>query len=123
MDPGLSAVLFCVAIGALLLGLLFVGRRRAVEEQGLTPRYEATCSAFADWVGGTNIPSVRLSIYDSFVVVAWLSPRVIPLKDIEEARVSRFLFGRCVLIKPRRGMTLRLGVKEPERVVRLLKRA
>ena len=101
---------------------MFLARRRALEEKGHEPLYETYCPGVYGFAG-TNIPSIRLAIYDTFLVVAWLSPRVIRLADIEEAKMSRFFPVRYVLIKPRSGLALRLNVKDPERVLQLIKLA
>ena len=65
----------------------------------------------------------RLSIYDSFLVIACLSPTVIPFAQVTRANVlgGRLMSG--VRIETRGGSTYQLGVKNPERVVGLLRHA
>jgi hypothetical protein len=72
---------------------------------------------------GANYPAIRLSLYDTFMVVGFFSPIVVPYKDIVRAEMRRdFLSGRLV-IESKNGATFRLSVREPERVLNLLRRA
>ena len=122
MDPGLLSILFCALIAAVVLTPRLLARLRAEQERGRTPVFEAFCSGRRGLIGA-NIPMFRLSIYDGFLVIAFLSPTVIPFAQVTRANVfgGRLLSG--VRIETRGGATYRLAIKNPERVVGLLRHA
>ena len=120
MDPGLLGVAFTIVVGVVLLAPMLLARRRAEQERGLTPVFEAFCAGTFAWIGRTNIPMIRLSIYKNFLVIAVISPSVIPFTQLARAEVRAGLFGRRLFIELRRGTTYQLSVREPESVVRLL---
>ena len=101
---------------------MLIARRRAPRERDLTPVFEAFCSGTFGRVGGTTIPSVRLSIYTDFLVVAFLTPHVIPFKELKQVEVSGGTFGRQLHLRLNSGATYQLSVKNPENVAKLLHR-
>ena len=102
---------------------MLIARRRAPRERDLTPLFEAFCSGTVGRVGGANIPSVRLSIYTDFLVVAFLTPHVIPFNELKRVEVSSGVFGRRRLhLRLDSGATYQLSVKSPETVAKLLHR-
>jgi len=120
MDPGLLGVAFTIVVVVVLLAPMLLARRRAEQERGLTPVFEAFCAGTFAWIGRTNIPMIRLSIYKNFLVIAVISPSVIPFTQLARAEVRAGLFGRRLFIELRRGTTYQLSVRDPESVVRLL---
>jgi hypothetical protein len=115
VDSSLIALTICVLIGAALLIPMLLARRRAPEEQGLVPAFETYCSG-----RGTNIPMFRLSIYDGFLVVAFLKPTVILFGQVASAGVRGTVHGRRLRIETKRGATYDLAVGDVDRALRLL---
>jgi hypothetical protein len=123
MDSGLLTFAVVAIVTAFLIGITYAARRRAPIERGRVPVYEQMCSGRVGWYMGANYPAIRLSLYDTFMVVGFFSPIVVPYKDIVRAEMRRdFLSGRLV-IESKNGATFRLSVREPERVLNLLRRA
>jgi hypothetical protein len=122
MDSGLLivAILALIAIG--LVGISFAARRRAPIENGLAPVYEQMCSGRVGGFMGANYPAIRLSLYDAFLVVGFLGPVVIPYKDIVRAEIQRVLFSSRLVIKSKSGSTFSLSVRDPQRVLKMLRR-
>jgi hypothetical protein len=99
MDLGLLGVAFTIVVGVVLLAPMVLARRRAERERGLTPVFEAFCAGTFAWFGRTNIPMIRLSIYSDFLVVAVISPLVIPFAQLARAEVRSGVFGSRLLIR------------------------
>jgi hypothetical protein len=119
MDESLIALMTLISIGALLLSPMLLCRRGAPQEAGLIPKYEAVGSCRIGWFR-TNIPCVRLSIYEDFLVVAFITPTVFPLKNIS-ARFKHSLFGAKFLeIKPTGQVSYVLSIRKPEDALQLL---
>ncbi|MEO5561267.1 MAG: hypothetical protein ABIO49_15095 [Dokdonella sp.] len=122
LNPGLFGVVFCVFVGAVLLTPMLLARRRADQERGHAPAFEAFCVGSFGF-GGTNFPMFRLSIYDSFRVIALLSPTVIPFAQVARVEVCGSVLARRVRIETKRGATYQFAVRNPEQVVGLLQHA
>ena len=120
MDPGLAVIVSCALVGVVLLTPMLLARRRAAQEHGLTPVFEAFCSGSFGWFVGTNIPMFRLSIYESFLVITFITPAIIPFTQLARAEVRGGLFGRRLRIESKRGAIYQLSVRNPESVARLL---
>jgi hypothetical protein len=123
VDPAAITIMACVLIGTVLLAPMLLARRRAAQEHGLTPVFETFCGARFGSFGGTNIPMYRILIYKSFVVIAFVTPRVIPFAEIARAEVFSGVFGRDIRIVLKSGVKFHLSVRNPEDVVRLLPHA
>ena len=115
MAPALVTVVICVLVGAVLFTPMLLARRRAPQERGLVPAFETYCSG-----RGTNLPMYRLSIYDSFLVVAFLSPTVIPFAQVARTDVRGTAFGRRLHIETKRGAAYDLAVGDLDRALQLL---
>jgi hypothetical protein len=122
MDSGLlvAVILFLIAGG--LFGISFAARRRAPAEMGLVPVCEQMCSGRVGWFMGANYPAIRLSLYDAFLVVGFFGPVVVPYTDIVRAEIQSVLFSSRLVIQTKRGITFRLSVKDPQYVLKLLRR-
>ena len=70
---------------------------------------------------GANYPAIRLSLYDTFLVVGFFSPMVVPYKDIVRGEMQRDFLSQRLVIESKSGAKFRLSVKEPERVLKLLR--
>jgi hypothetical protein len=82
--------------------------------------FEALCAGTFAWFGRTNIPTIRLSIYKNFLVIAVISPSLIPFTQLARAEVRAGFFGPRLFIESRRGNKYQLSARHPESVVRLL---
>lgn len=122
MGPTIIAVAVFAVVVAVFLGTTISARSRAPIERGLAPVYEQMCSGRVGRFAGANYPAIRLSIYESFLVIAFLGTVVIPFKDIARAEIRRALFSSCLVIESVSGTTYRLSIREPQRVLRLLGR-
>lgn len=82
-----------------VLGLaIWTAQRRADYEHGLQPIYEERCS-----VQRQLSIFCRVSLYDTFMVVAFLGKARIFYSDIEEVLCKRMLFSKGIYIKTRGG--------------------
>jgi hypothetical protein len=122
MDPGLLVVAILSLIAAGLFGISFAARRRAPVEMGLVPVYEQMCSGRIGWFMGANYPAIRLSLYDAFLVVGFCGPIVVPYKDVVRSEIQSVLFSSRLVIETKSGTTFRLSVKDPQNVLKLLRR-
>jgi hypothetical protein len=121
VDSGLLVVATLSLIAAGLFGISYAARRRAAIENGLVPVYEQMCSGRVGRFMGANYPAIRLSLYDTFLVVGFFSPMVVPYKDIVRGEMQRDFLSQRLVIESKSGAKFRLSVKEPERVLKLLK--
>ena len=71
---------------------------------------------------GANYPTIRLSLYDTFLVVGFFGATVVSYKDIVRAEIQPVLFSRRLAIASKTGATFRLSVRDPEQVLKLLGR-
>jgi hypothetical protein len=103
MDPSLITFLFVVLIGSVLIVTMFVlPKRKTKEENGLTPIYETTCSGtygIFPFYFGTYLTGIRLSIYGHFLVVAIVTPIVIPFSQLARIEVKKSFIGHSLLIQ------------------------
>ena len=123
MDSGLLVAIILALIAAGVFGISYAARRRAPIELGLVPVHEQMCSGRVGWLMGANYPAIRLSLYDTFLVVGFLGPIVVPYQDIVRAEIRDVLFSSRLVIVTRSGRVFRLAVKEPQNVLQLIKRA
>jgi hypothetical protein len=117
----LVIIVGCVLVGVVLLAPMFLARRRAPQERGLTPVFEAVCSGSTGWGLGGNIPMFRLSIYSHFFVVGFLTPYVTPYGELTRVEVKSGILGRRLCIWTKGGASFQLSVSEPEKVAQLLR--
>jgi len=122
MDSGLFILAILALIAAGLCGISCAARRRAPIERGLVPVYEQMCSGRVGLFMGANYPAIRLSLYDAFLVVGFIGPVVVPYEDIVRAEIQRVLFSSRLVIKSRSGATFSLSVRDPQRVLKMLRR-
>jgi hypothetical protein len=122
MDPGLLVVAILSLIAAGLFGISVAARLRAPAEMSLVPVYEQMCSGRIGWFMGANYPAIRLSLYDAFLVVGFCGPVVVPYTDIVRAEIQSVLFSSRLVIETKSGTTFRLSVKDPQYVLKLLRR-
>jgi hypothetical protein len=121
LDSSLVVVASMVLIGVALLAPMLLARRRAPQEQGLTPTFETTCSGTYNSYLRSNIPMLRLSIYSDFLVIGFLRPTVIPFGDLTSVEVRRGFIGRRLYISTQKGTTYQLSVWDPDKVALLLR--
>lgn len=85
----------------------------------MASRYEAIGSGKAGWLR-TNIPCIRLAIYDNFLVIAFLMPTVIPLKNLS-VTLKPSIFGvKFLSIKKNGQPSYVLSTRKPENALQLL---
>jgi hypothetical protein len=122
MDTEIFAIIFCVVIGLLLLTPMVLSRRKAPEEVGLKPVFETFCSGrfgkSSFIVAGTNVPMFRFSVYEKFVVIAFLKPRVIPFAQIERTKLKSSFLSNRLLIELKKGGVYQLSAKVPGDVLK-----
>jgi hypothetical protein len=118
IDPGLLSIFLLAGIGVFLVALMFLCRRRAPQEQGLSPAYESRCSGLAG--AGTNLHNIRLSIYDHFLVIAFFTPHVILFSELANVAIKKFAYISYLRIELRNGSTYSLNVKDPRHVAELI---
>lgn len=125
METEIFAIIFCVVIGLLLFTPMVLNRRKAPEEAGLKPIFETFCSGRvgkSSFIGaGTNIPMFRFSVYERFVVIAFLKPRVIPITQIESTKLKSSFLSNCLLIELKKGGVYHLYTKVPDDVIKQLR--
>ena len=83
MDPFYFTIASLALIGIVLILPIFISSRRASAELNLKPLWQKRCAGRMGALG-TGIPSIRVSLYQDFMVVACLGQRVIPYRDIAE---------------------------------------
>jgi hypothetical protein len=118
------AVVICVLIGLALLTPLVLARRRAPQERGLTPVFEAICSGRSggSLSGlGSNLPIFRVSVYDNFLVICLFSPTVIPFAQLSRVEARGSFLGGSLLIETMGGLAFNLSLRNPERISKLLR--
>jgi hypothetical protein len=111
-----------VALGVAML----LGPRRAPQERGLTPIFEASCRGSFGRRGilGYSRVTLRLSIYREFLVLGFFRPLVIPLGELSHVEVkSGVLTGQRLCFETGSGATYKLRVKNPASVAKLLRAA
>jgi hypothetical protein len=91
MDSFYVEAFILTLIGFALIAPLFTCRRRSVEELNLKPIWQEFCSGTIG-AFGMNIPSLRISLYDNFIVICFINPNVIPYKKIGNVSVNTRFF-------------------------------
>lgn len=79
---------FLTLAGLVFITPFFTCRRRAIAELNLKPIWQEFCSGNMGVVV-TNIPFIRIAIYDDFMVVGFINPNVIPYKKIGKVSINR----------------------------------
>ena len=125
MDIGpLIGALVAVAVAAVLVWVLILGRRSSPLERNLTPLLSTSCTVrlgHLGFLGRTNYMSVRLAIYRDFLVLGFLTPVVIPFSRISKVEIRPgFLTGRRLCIETAYGTAYRMALKDPESVAALV---
>lgn len=123
VDPALVAIGFCAVIGLALIIPMFLVRRRAAQERGLVPQFEAFCSGTygRSLLAGGNIPIFRLSIYKDFVVIAsLLGQTIIPRRQLARVEAQGGWLSARLLVESTSGLIYRLNVGSPARLVEML---
>lgn len=127
LDSPLLA-LIVIAFGAIIfISFFFLPRRKSHEETGITPLYEERCSirksvGFGMFAGG-NLPLGRVSLYDNFMVIAFLWPTLIPYSEIERVEYKRHLLSKGIYIHQRSSRNqgvITLFPRYPEKVMEVL---
>ena len=101
-------------------------KRKAPEEAGKQPLYEERCSFYWRWlkggvIAGGNIPVARVSLYDTFLVVALVHPTKVPYSDISSISLEKSWISNSITIELVTGRGLRIYPKNGERIVSLIK--
>jgi hypothetical protein len=105
---------------------MVLARRRAPQERGLVPTFEAICSGRSggSFLGlGSNLPIFRVSIYPNFLVICLFSPTVIPFAQLSKVEARGGLLGGRLSIETLGGLAYDLSLRNPERVSKLLRNA
>jgi hypothetical protein len=88
MDPFYSTIAGLVFVGIILILPVFTCLRRAKAELNLKPLWQKRCTGYLG-AFGTNIPSIRVALYQDFLVIGFISQTVIPYRDIGKVSVNR----------------------------------
>lgn len=121
MDPSLLAILFCIGIGAVLLGVIAInpGRLRDFESEGW--RYFERCPIKFTYAGiirfGMSSPGT-IGVNASGVVIKLMSTTEIPFSEIRSVFCQRSLFGShyTQIDFGMPGQNVRIYSKQPEAV-------
>jgi hypothetical protein len=119
MDAALITIAALILVGAVLLVPMILSRRRAAEERGLVPLLEERCSGRFGSFAGTNLPIVRLSVYERFFVIACFKPFVLPFSRVSAVAKRGGMWNRGVTITVDRGPAISLSVRNPDAVIEL----
>jgi hypothetical protein len=124
MDSFYVEAFILAVIGFALIAPFFTCRRRAVEEHNLKPIWQEFCSGKMGSFG-MNIPALRISLYDKFIVICFFNPNVIPYKKIGNVSVNTRFFSLRV-----KGVMMKLkgfkssyyfNSRDPEMLAKLIK--
>lgn len=126
IDPALLSLLIVGVVGCVLLSPLFLSLR-SKEESNQVPLYQERCSirrsiGFGIFAGG-NIPLWRCAFYDTFMIIAMFSSRVIRYQEIDRIERQRSLLSDSVLIHWRgehRKETIRIFSTHADKIEKLL---
>jgi len=81
------------AVGLLFALALLLPRRHSNEELGIRAVYEERCGGQTKgpfgFSSGGNIPCLRISLYDTSLVIGFIGPTKVPYNDIESAEHQR----------------------------------
>ena len=127
MDTSVLTLVGLAGIGAFLLTAIFVlPKRKAPEEKGKQPLYEERCSLYWKWfkggmVAGGNIPIARISLYDSFFIVALIHPTKIPYSDISSVSLRKGWMSNSIIIQLVTGSSLHVHPRNVEKMLSLIK--
>jgi hypothetical protein len=87
------APLIGLSLDVLVLASVFLlPRERSKEELGLPVLYEERCSGRMGRFGflaGGNVASFRISLYDTFLVIAFIGPTKVPYTEVESVDYRR----------------------------------
>lgn len=114
-----------LSLGALIFLLLFVlPRRKSSDEVGIRPLHEERCNirkslGFGFFAGG-NLPVWRLSLYQDFIIIAFLWPILIRYADIDRVEYKRHLLSSGIYIFQRNRTVITLFPRNPEKVIEVL---
>ena len=122
MDSNLVSIIFCVLIGLVLVTPMVLARRRAPEEQGVSPVFETFCSGrIGAFAGSYVLPIFRLSIYKDFLVICCIKPRVIPFTQLIRAEARKELVSSQLYLEQTGGTYYLLSVRNPDKALAYLK--
>lgn len=88
MEPFFAIIALCAFIGVASILPLFTSSRRADVELNLKPLWQKRCAGKMGVIG-IGIPSIRVALYQEFMVIAFLGQTIISYRDIEEVSVKR----------------------------------
>jgi hypothetical protein len=124
-----SSIVGLVVIGivaVVLLVFVIKPQRRLPEERGLTPLFNARCSATTE-VGfrfrfGTNMPTCRITLYENAMVIAVGTPAWVRYEDIVNAKCERSWWASRLKLSTRvPKMAVTLNLRSPEKVAGILR--
>ena len=75
-------------VGFVLIFPVFACLRRAKAELNLKPLWQKRCTGYLG-AFGTNIPSIRVALYQDFLVIGYIGQTVIPYRNIAKVSVKR----------------------------------
>ena len=94
----LASILFTITF--LVIFVPFVSRNRRHErESGRLPLFETFCTGFIGVSG--KVSSVRLSVYDEFIVICYIRPYLINLAEIRYCQRSFLTWWELIEIEHR----------------------
>lgn len=116
-------IAFVVLVGAVMISIMIVPRRKAGAEVGLVPVFEEICYGRFMWGYGANIPIFRLSVYKDFFVIASFSLRVFRFSDLSRVEVRRGILRDNLFVELKKGGYWMLGLGSPERALLVIEAA
>jgi hypothetical protein len=88
MDSFYFTIAVLVFVGFVLILPVFTCSRRAKVELNLKPLWQKRCTGYLG-AFGTNIPSIRVALYQDFLVIGFINQTVIWYRDIGKVSVKR----------------------------------
>jgi hypothetical protein len=123
----ISITLFFVAIIAVWIASSLIPNNKLPEERDLTPQYQTRCAGIRrsslGLIGATGsaLPFWRLSIYESFIVIAAWLPVAIRYQDIDSLSDRNYVFFRSIRFRSKKhGIDFSAWIFSPDPLIKSL---
>jgi hypothetical protein len=124
MDSFYFTIAVLAVVGAAFIVPFFTSSRRANVELNLKPLWQKRCSGKMGVIG-IGIPSIRVALYQDFLVIAFLGQTVIPYRNVSGVSVRGFgslnYFGVDIKLKDMRsGYHFNLNLRDSKDFVNII---